>query len=98
MLRATLLAGVLTWPAVVNGAGSDAHDGRPAAPARAAAEATQRDRAATAAAFPEADRTYAQRESAAPELQSFAAGRGGLYLGGSTVAIVLLIVLLILIL
>jgi hypothetical protein len=94
----TLLAGVLLWPAVVSGASIDTTARRSATPAAAAADATQINRLAAAAVSPVADATYAARESASPELQSFAGGRGGLYIGGSGVAIVLLIVLLILIL
>lgn len=42
--------------------------------------------------------TYAQRESGAKDLEQFSGGSAGIYIGGSTVAVVLLIVLIILIL
>lgn len=42
--------------------------------------------------------TYAQRQSASKELEQFKGGDAGLYIGGSTAAVVLLIVLVILIL
>ena len=55
--------------------------------------------AAPRPAGPQASLSYAAREQAAPELSDFKAGYGGgLYIGGSTVAVVLLIVLLIVLL
>jgi hypothetical protein len=42
--------------------------------------------------------TYAEREAAAAGLEQFAGGGVGIYIGGSTLAIVLLIVLLIILL
>lgn len=47
---------------------------------------------------PQASQSYAAREQAAPELADFQGGDGRLYIGGSTVAVVLLIVLLIVLL
>lgn len=97
MIGATLLAGLLMVPSLVSQAAVDANAGQPAAPAAVTVHATQTRQASVASPIEIGGATYAQREANAPGLESFAGGSRGIYIGGSTVVLVLLIVLIVLI-
>jgi hypothetical protein len=69
---------------------------RPASPQTSAATGDSQSEAKVAAGT--TSDTYAERETGAKDLEQFSGGGAGIYIGGSTVGVVLLIVLLILIL
>jgi len=90
VLGMLLLAGS---PALATGANL-----QPASPQTSAATADSQSEAKAPAGTVATGDSYAQRETGAKDLEQFSGGGAGIYIGGSTVGVVLLIVLLILIL
>lgn len=97
------VAGLLVLPAAANarslaGAERSPIAAQPAAQHSAVAANGAADAPASTHATRPAEPTYAEREAASKPLEKFAGGGAGIYIGGSTVAIVLLVILLVVLL
>jgi hypothetical protein len=94
-LIAAAIATLLIWPATLALAAPQADQMRSASPRAAGPDAQS---AQSALITQDSVASYARREAADKSLEQFEGGGAGIYIGGSTLGIVLLIVILIVLL